>query len=112
MNQQLSRMKTYGSQRHRNLEQKEKSEPILTPELNIFVEAAVTVDQGEQHRLPRSLYLDPNANPCQHHWRVRYFQAVLQHVPKHHRSRMEKKAYRKQVHFLHVQSFILLAVCD
>ncbi|MDQ0169049.1 hypothetical protein [Paenibacillus tundrae] len=46
MNQQLSRMKTYGSQRHRNLEQKEKSEPILTPEVSMFAETAVAVDQG------------------------------------------------------------------
>ncbi|MEC0124299.1 hypothetical protein [Paenibacillus pabuli] len=46
MNQQLSRMKTYGRQRHRNSEKTKTSERTETSQVNLVVESAAAAEVG------------------------------------------------------------------
>ncbi|WP_336780724.1 hypothetical protein [Paenibacillus illinoisensis] len=44
MNQQLSRMKTYGSQRHRHSDKTEKTERTTAPQVNLVAEPAAALE--------------------------------------------------------------------
>lgn len=106
MNQPLSRMKTYGSQRHRQSDKKEKSERQVASQVSIVAETAAAAEVGgitpiTSVSLPRSQrkpYTEKLESPV-----------LPQRAPSRSKKRQIQRKNRspKRVRFLHGQNYIL-----
>lgn len=106
MNQPLSRMKTYGSQRHRQSDKKEKSERQVASQVSMVAETAAAAEVGgitpiTSISLPRSQrkpYMEKLESPV-----------LPQRAPSRSKKRhnQRKSRFLKQVLFLHGRNYIL-----